>query len=179
MPPQGTATVHEPVVTPPAGSVAGDAPSASGVDPVPAGAAPAVVIPAADAPEASQPAHARERSAATAASPMAPTPAFPSALAAAPLAPEDALRAVGSATGTSAPHTVAATTDMPATPATPAPPAPSGVGFSGSFGSSGTGFLFAVLLAFCLAPCLRYGKVALIPARWRPVLFVSLLERPG
>jgi hypothetical protein len=112
---------------------------------------------------------------------MAPTPASPSSFAAAPLDPEDAIRAVGLATGTSAPHPIAATTDMPATPATPAPPAPapSGVGFSGSFGSSGAGFLFAVLLAFCLAPCLRYGKVALIPARWRPVLFVSLLERPG
>ncbi len=67
----------------------------------------------------------------------------------------------------------------PEAPASPAPAGPSGIGFSGSFAPPGTASFLAVLLALCLAPCLRYGKVVLMPARWRPVLFVSLLERPG
>jgi hypothetical protein len=73
-----------------------------------------------------------------------------------------------------------------AQPATPpandvAPTAPSG-GFStaaASAGSSGGVAAFAILFFLLLAPCLRYGRVRLAPAHWRPVSFVSLLERPG
>ena len=36
-----------------------------------------------------------------------------------------------------------------------------------------------LLLVLFSLPCLRYGTLRLTPARWRPVLFVSLLERPG
>ena len=77
----------------------------------------------------------------------------------------------------------AGSTQAPATttdaPASPAPSGPTGIGFSGSFAPPATGSVLALLLALCLAPCLRYGRVVLLPARWRPVLFVSLLERPG
>jgi hypothetical protein len=73
-----------------------------------------------------------------------------------------------------------------AVPATEAPSSPwqpdsglPGTGLAGSFAPPTTAVFFAVLLAFCFAPCLRYGKVVLASARWRPVLFVSLLERPG
>jgi hypothetical protein len=37
----------------------------------------------------------------------------------------------------------------------------------------------AILVFLLLAPCLRYGRARLAPAHWRPVVFVSLLERPG
>jgi hypothetical protein len=63
-------------------------------------------------------------------------------------------------------------------------PAPAPVGAVGSGGSatsaaaSSAGAL-AILFILLLVPCLRYGRVELAPARWRPVLFVSLLERPG
>jgi hypothetical protein len=60
----------------------------------------------------------------------------------------------------------------------PTPPA-GAVGSAGAgFASSGAGAL-AILFVFLVVLCLRYGRVVLTPVRWRPVLFVSLLERPG
>jgi hypothetical protein len=62
----------------------------------------------------------------------------------------------------------------------PAPPTPTGApgpGVSGSFSPPPAGLFLALLTALFFIPCLRYGRVVLAPARWRPVLFVSLLER--
>jgi len=64
----------------------------------------------------------------------------------------------------------------------PAPTTPFGGlggGVSGSFSPPPPAVFVALLIAFFCVPCLRYGRVVLAPARWRPVLFVSLLERPG
>jgi hypothetical protein len=64
----------------------------------------------------------------------------------------------------------------------PAPPTPTGApgsGVSGSFSPPSTALFLALLTALIFIPCLRYGRLVLAPARWRPVLFVSLLERPG
>jgi hypothetical protein len=69
----------------------------------------------------------------------------------------------------------------------PAPAAPASGGLAGSGGfataaagaSAAAGVAAALLLILVFAPCLGYGRVAVRPARWRPVLFVSLLERPG
>jgi hypothetical protein len=78
----------------------------------------------------------------------------------------------------SSPRSSVRPTEAPASPSSP-PSGPLGIGFSGSFAPPATALFLAVLLALCFAPCLRYGKVVLASARWRPVLFVSLLERPG
>jgi hypothetical protein len=62
------------------------------------------------------------------------------------------------------------------------PPAPLGAlggGIAGSFSPPPTELFLAILMAFTCMPCLRYGRVVLAAARWRPVLFLSLLERPG
>jgi hypothetical protein len=68
-----------------------------------------------------------------------------------------------------------------------APPAlfvPPPVGAVASGASAASGAVsstagLAILSMFLLVPCLVYCRVLLAPARWRPVLFVSLLERPG
>jgi hypothetical protein len=65
-----------------------------------------------------------------------------------------------------------------------APPAPLGgigSGIASATGGAGApaGVALAILVFLMLAPCLRYGRVRLAPAHWRPVTFVSLLERPG
>ena len=75
---------------------------------------------------------------------------------------------------TSAAQAPVAPTDAPSTPFG----APGG-GLSGSFSPPSTGLFLALLMALFCLPCLRYGRVVLAPARSRPVLFVSLLERPG
>ena len=65
-------------------------------------------------------------------------------------------------------------------------PAPAGVaGPSGAAGvpgpaSAGGGALFALwLAAMSLAAALWFARLLYPPARWRPVFFVSLIERPG
>jgi hypothetical protein len=78
----------------------------------------------------------------------------------------------------SSPRSAVPATEAPSNPSQPGSGSP-GTGLAGSFAPPTTALFFAVLLAFCFAPCLRYGKVVLASARWRPVLFVSLLERPG
>ena len=162
--------------------------SAPGADPTRSDAAPVAAIPVADAPGAAAttplrtpaiapaPAGARERTATAEARAPSTTAAFLAAPTATPIPADDAVRLIAARSGAPAQHTAAPATGAPATPA---PSGPSGIGFSGSFAPPGTAFFLAVLLAFCLTPCLRYGKVVLMPARWRPVLFVSLLERPG
>jgi hypothetical protein len=89
-------------------------------------------------------------------------------------------RITGPATGwaVSSPHYSVPTTEAPSSPSPPDPGSPV-TGLSGSFAPPTTALFFAVLLVFCFAPCLRYGKVVLTPAHWRPLLFLSLLERPG
>jgi hypothetical protein len=54
-----------------------------------------------------------------------------------------------------------------------------GSGASAASGAASSAGALAILFAFLLVPCVVYGRVVLAPARWRPVLFVSLLERPG
>ena len=75
---------------------------------------------------------------------------------------------------TSAAQAPAAPTDAPSSPF-----GAIGTGLSGSFSPPSTALFLAILMALFCLPYLRYGKVVLAPARWRPVLFVSLLERPG
>jgi hypothetical protein len=78
----------------------------------------------------------------------------------------------------SSPHSSMSTTEAPSSPSLPGSGSP-GTGLSGSFAPPTTAPFLGVLRAFCFGPCLRNDKVVLTPARWRPVLFVSLLERPG
>ena len=61
----------------------------------------------------------------------------------------------------------------------PAPGGGSGSGASASSAGTSTGLALGLLLVLLTLPCLRFGTLQLAPARWRPVLFVSLLERPG
>jgi hypothetical protein len=69
-----------------------------------------------------------------------------------------------------------------AAPAAPvAPPAVSG-GSAGGIGGSGPAppgavGMAAAALALLMAGC--FSRLLHTPARWRPVLFVSLIERPG
>jgi hypothetical protein len=91
----------------------------------------------------------------------------------------------GAALRADAPTSGAASARSDADPPQAAARAPSaplgalGSGISGSFSPPSTALFLALLaLLFCM-PCLLYGKFVLAPARWRPVLFVSLLERPG
>jgi hypothetical protein len=72
--------------------------------------------------------------------------------------------------------------DAPAAQTTAPPPAPAGATSSAvaSAASATAGATALAILGFLLLlPCLRYGRLRLAPARWRPVVFVSLLERPG
>jgi hypothetical protein len=61
----------------------------------------------------------------------------------------------------------------------PAPPGAVASGASASSGAVSSTVALAILFSFLLVPCLVYGRVVLAPARSRPMLFVSLLERPG
>jgi hypothetical protein len=65
-----------------------------------------------------------------------------------------------------------------------------GVGGPGGSGVSGFGVaasspvpppmvVAAILVALLCLSMLGFGRLTLAPARWRPVAFVSLLERPG
>jgi hypothetical protein len=65
----------------------------------------------------------------------------------------------------------------------PGSPGGAGAGSSSAFGGSAGGWsggfaaLFVVFTA--LALCVAGSRVSPAPARWRPVAFISLLERPG
>ena len=76
---------------------------------------------------------------------------------------------------TQAGGTSQASTDLPA----PAPAGTAGTGAAAAAGAASAAAAMAILFFLLLVPCLRYGRVVLASARWRPVLFVSLLERPG
>ena len=62
-------------------------------------------------------------------------------------------------------------------PRGPTSPPADGTGFSNSFFSSGLAAL--LLAALILAAAAMARRVRMAPACWRPVPFVSLLERPG
>jgi hypothetical protein len=67
----------------------------------------------------------------------------------------------------------------------PEPSAPTGGGSSNPSGMSGVappappGAVSYLLAAFSLAAALTFTRLLTAPARWRPVLFVSAIERPG
>jgi hypothetical protein len=50
---------------------------------------------------------------------------------------------------------------------------------AGAATATAGGVALALLGFLLLLPCLRFSRVQLAPAHWRPVAFVSLLERPG
>jgi hypothetical protein len=92
---------------------------------------------------------------------------------AASIFPAAAMPATESATGQEG-GTAQAPTELPAPP-----PVGSVGGGSAAAAAVASSAALAILFVLLLVPCLRYGRVVLAPARWRPVLFVSLLERPG
>jgi hypothetical protein len=65
----------------------------------------------------------------------------------------------------------------------PGIPGGAGAGSSSAFGGSAGGWsggFAALFVAFtALALCVAGARVSPAPARWRPVAFISLLERPG
>jgi hypothetical protein len=67
----------------------------------------------------------------------------------------------------------------------PKPSSPTGGGSSNPSGMSGVpapappGAVSYLLAAFSLAAALTFTRLLTAPARWRPVLFVSAIERPG
>ena len=69
--------------------------------------------------------------------------------------------------------------------AAPEPSSPTGGGSSNPSGMSGVpapappGAVSYLLAAFSLAAALTFTRLLTAPARWRPVLFVSAIERPG
>jgi hypothetical protein len=60
-----------------------------------------------------------------------------------------------------------------------ATPAASSGGASGVPGPAPPGAVAAILAALSLAAAFLFARLLSAPARWRPVLFVSLIERPG
>jgi hypothetical protein len=81
-----------------------------------------------------------------------------------------------------APAKAAGSTSQPPVPPAPpgSPDSPKSPGAGGS--SSGGGFsliLLALLVSFGGLAALFFQRLTLAPAPWRPVAFVSLLERPG
>lgn len=89
-----------------------------------------------------------------------------------PFSPAAATQLAGSATIRHESGTRQAGAEQPAAP-------PVGVAAAAAATTTASATALAILFLLLLVPCLRYGRVALAPARWRSVLFVSLLERPG
>jgi len=52
-------------------------------------------------------------------------------------------------------------------------------GAAGSGPSGGGGALFALLIALAASVGLLWGRLQLVPVRWRSVAIVALVERPG
>jgi hypothetical protein len=52
-------------------------------------------------------------------------------------------------------------------------------GAAGSGPSGGGGALFALLIALIASVGLLWGRLQLVPVRWRSVAIVALVERPG
>jgi hypothetical protein len=78
-----------------------------------------------------------------------------------------------------APPRKARTRQAPPALFVPPPVGAVGNGTSAASGAVSSTAALAILSFFLLVPCLVYGRVVLAPARSRPMLFVSLLERPG
>jgi hypothetical protein len=67
-------------------------------------------------------------------------------------------------------------------PSAPGAPGGAGTGSSSAFGGTGGGSFGgfgAVLLSFFVLALCASSRLLLTPAVWRPVAFISLLERPG
>jgi hypothetical protein len=64
-------------------------------------------------------------------------------------------------------------------PVPPAAPTTGGVAASAFTSGASTDFWIALLSVFGLVAVARYRRLLLSPAGSRPVLFISLLERPG
>jgi hypothetical protein len=78
-----------------------------------------------------------------------------------------------------APPRKARTRQAPPALFVPPPVGTVGSGTSAASGAVSSTAALAILSFFLLVPCLVYGRVVVAPARSRPMLFVSLLERPG
>jgi hypothetical protein len=157
-----------------------DGPLPTVLSPVGQAPAPVIAAPVADVPELPVPAPTPP-TIAVAPDKHAPAGDEPIVFA----SPADPAIATNAQLTTSASHTLAHTlrpdARTPHAPA-PAPPTPTGApggGVSGSFSPPPPALFLALLTTLFCIPCMRYGRVVLAPARWRPVLFVSLLERPG
>jgi hypothetical protein len=86
-------------------------------------------------------------------------------------------------TATTTPVTAAAATHAHHVPQAPTSPSPlpsggfAGAQSAGALWTAGMAAILTALLALCLAQMLLPLRLA--PARWRPLAFVSLQERPG
>jgi hypothetical protein len=110
----------------------------------------------------------------------APTPGSPSRGAQAPIAEAWALSASAIASTPSAHERVApasAPGQGPDTPQTPSVPLGGSATASGGVFSSAS--FYAILVALGALALSQFGRLQLMPARWRCTAFIALLERPG
>jgi hypothetical protein len=82
---------------------------------------------------------------------------------------------------TTVPPAASAGNGTAAAVALPAPQGPAQSSGSAAAGLSGaiSSALFALLVSFAAVALTRFARLSLAPARWRPLAFVAVIERPG